>query len=149
MDSLDDIFGPPIHIVTRRQLIEDGILIQLSGPGHEGDDWIPAMVAEAGFTVPLAITATAWAEYVWPIEDGARAKWLSERGQDIEGRLWDVLYMLCHAIRRGAGANDDTLTFPLYCVRTSRVPTLGRLKSVCGADDHGSPCITIMLCDEE
>ena len=34
-----------IDIYTRRQTIEDGVLVQLSGPGYQGDPWIPAMVA--------------------------------------------------------------------------------------------------------
>ena len=38
-----------IDIYTRRQAIEDGVPVQLSGPGYQGDPWIPAMVAEAGF----------------------------------------------------------------------------------------------------
>ena len=53
---------------TRRQAIEDGVLVQLSGPGYQGDQWIPAMVAEAGFRHPVAMTATAFCRYVSPLE---------------------------------------------------------------------------------
>ena len=49
-----------IDIYTRRQAIEDGVLVQLSGPGYQGDPWVPAMVAEAGFRYPVAMTATAF-----------------------------------------------------------------------------------------
>jgi hypothetical protein len=41
-----------IDIYTRRQALEDGVLVQLSGPGYQGDPWVPAMVAEAGFRYP-------------------------------------------------------------------------------------------------
>ena len=57
-----------IDAYTRRQAIEDGILVQLSGPGYQGDPWIPAMVAEAGFRYPVAMTATAFCRYVSPLE---------------------------------------------------------------------------------
>ena len=57
-----------ISAYTRRQAIEDGVLVQLSGPGYQGDPWIPAMVAEAGFRYPVAMTATAFCRYVLPLE---------------------------------------------------------------------------------
>jgi hypothetical protein len=43
---------------ARWQAIEDRVLVQVSGPGHEGDRWIAAMVAEASFRYPVAMTAT-------------------------------------------------------------------------------------------
>ena len=58
-----------IDIYTRRQAIEDGVLVQLSGPGYQGDPWVPAMVAEAGFRYPVAMTATAFCRYVAPLEN--------------------------------------------------------------------------------
>ena len=42
-----DLFGEVISSYTRREAIEDGVLVQLSGPGYEGDAWVPEMVAEA------------------------------------------------------------------------------------------------------
>ncbi len=86
-----------IDIYTRRQAIEDGVLVQLSGHGYQGDPWVPAMVAEAGFRYPVAMTATAFCSYVSPLEgDGEELA----PCQDIKGRLWDVLWMLKAAIRR-------------------------------------------------
>jgi hypothetical protein len=65
-----DIMG----IYARRQAIEKGVLVQLSGPGYRGDQWIPAMVAEAGFRYPVAMTATTFCRYVSPpIENCRRA----------------------------------------------------------------------------
>ena len=49
-----------IDAYTRREAIEDGILVQLSGLGYQGDPWIPAIVAEAGFRYPVAMTTTAF-----------------------------------------------------------------------------------------
>ena len=85
-----------IDIYTRRQAIEDGVLVQLSGPGCQGGPWIPAMVAEAGFRYPVAMTATAFHSCVSSLE-GDDEKLAP--CQDIKGRLWDVLWMLKAATR--------------------------------------------------
>jgi hypothetical protein len=54
----------------------------------KGDPWVPAMVAEAGFRYPVAMTATVFCRYVAPLEgDGEELA----PCQDIKGRLWDVL----------------------------------------------------------
>ena len=80
-----------IDIYTRRQAIEDGVLVPLSGPGYQGDSWTPAMVAVAGFRYPVAMTTTAFCRYVSPLE-GDDEKLAP--CQDIKGRLWDILWML-------------------------------------------------------
>jgi hypothetical protein len=143
-----------IDSYTRRQAIEDGVLVQLSGPGYQGDPWIPVMVAEAGFRYPVAMTATAFARYVSPIEgDGEKLA----PCQDIKGRLWDVLWMLRVAIRH-VQAPQHTLHFSLrvvpnvpenYAKDNPPWPKLVQLQSVCGPDDDGTPCLTIMLPDED
>jgi hypothetical protein len=77
--------------------------------------------------------------------------------QDIKGRLWDVLWMLKLAIRR-IQAPRPILHFSLRVV--PNVPAnyskpnpprakLAHLKAVCGPDDDGSPCLTIMLPEED
>jgi hypothetical protein len=142
-----------IDIYTRRQAIEDGVLVQLSGPGYQGDPWMPVMVAEAGFRYPVAMTATAFCSYVSPLE-GDEEKLAP--CQDIKGRLWDVLWMLKLAIRRGLGG--EIVRFCLrvvpnvpagYSKPNPPRPKLVHLKAVCGPDDDGSPCLTIMLPEED
>jgi hypothetical protein len=143
-----------IDAYSRRQAIEDGILVQLSGPGYQGAPWIPAMVTEAGFRYPVAMTTTAFAKCVSPVEGEGEKLALC---QDIKGRLWDVLWMLKCAIR-GAKDGQTTLRFSLRVVPNVPVNTTRdraprakpvRLKSVCGPDDGGTPCITIMLPEED
>ena len=146
--------GEIIDTYTRRQAIEDGILVQLSGPGYQGDAWIPEMLKEAGFRYPVAMTTTAFCRYVSPLEgDGEKLA----PCQDIKGRLWDVLWMLKCAIHK-TPANTDTLQFSLrvvpnvpenYAKNNPPRPTLVQLKSVCGPDDDGEPCLTIMLPEED
>ncbi len=144
----DSIFGEVISTYTRRQAIEDGVLVQLSGPGYEGDQWIPDMVAEAGIKFPVAMTVETFVDCVSPLEDGG-AKLAP--CQDIKGRLWDVLWMLRCAI--GRAGSTDIINYELRVV--PNVPAdydkdhpprakLVRLKAVCGPDDDGAPCITIM-----
>jgi len=161
---LEEVFGPVISEYTRRQAIEDGVLVQLSGVGYEGDEWVPQAVKEAGFrdqidgegrAVPMSVcmTATSFAKYVTPIEgDGEKLA----PCQDAKGRLWDVLWMLRVAIK-ACREETDTLYYSLYVVpnvpedhgtATPRAKKV-RLKSVCGPDDDGTPCMTIMLPDED
>ena len=147
--NLTDIFGPIISEYSRRQAIEDGVLVQLSGPGYIGDEWLPAMCQEAGFRVPVAMTSGAWFASVAP-PDGHK---LAEC-QDLKGRLWDVLWMLRLAIRRnGPGSRLEfslrvVPTIPENSNRHPR-PRVVRLACVCGPDDDASPCLTIMLPEED
>lgn len=125
-----------IHSYTRRQAIEDGVLVQLSGDGYEGDSWIPEMCREAGFRFPLAMTVEAFMLVVKLSPAAKRAC------NDLQGRLWDVLWMLKQAIRSSEG---DTINFSVYCVTERIRPTRVNLKAVCGPGDDIEPVITIML----
>lgn len=144
--------APIISRYTRRQAIEDGVLVQLSGPGYAGDDWVPATCQEAGFRFPLAMTTAAFVDCVSPIDgDGMKLA----PCQDIKGRLWDVLWMLKQAIRTHRGPTN-LIRFSLRRVpniptgsRCHPRPQLVNLKAVCGPDDDGEPCITIMLPEED
>ena len=53
--TLEEIFGEPIASYSRRQAIEDGVLVDLTQP-----ETVRA-VREAGFKWPVAMTATAFA----------------------------------------------------------------------------------------
>jgi hypothetical protein len=139
-----------ISSYSRRQAIEDGVLVQLSGGHYEGDPWIPEMVAEAGILYPVAMTTTAFVKCVSPIDgDGEQLA----SCQDIKGRLWDVLTMFKHGARHNGG---NTILFSLYVVpnvpegstATPR-PRIVRLKAICGPGDDAEPVITIMLPEED
>lgn len=122
---------PLVFSYTRVQAIADGVLVDVT-----------ATAAEAGFVIPVAVTATVWAECV-RVPDGVA-------GQDERGRLWDVLSMLRFAIRRQAGGEPELL-YQLH-VRNDTAegdPPLVTLKAVCGPNDDGSPCITVMRPDED
>lgn len=119
-----------IHSYTRQQAIEDGVLVDVT-----------ATAREAGFRYPVALTATVFGAFV-EVPPGVS-------GQDAAGRLWDLLWMLRHAIRGSSGGGPE-LRFPLHLQNTdSAPPQLVTLKSVCGPGDDGEPVITIMLPDED
>ena len=125
MSQLHD--DPIIYSYTRRQAIEDGVLIDITQTARE-----------AAFRYPVAITRAVWDGVVMP-DDEDRAS-----GQSEAGRLWDVLTMLRVAIRQSTGP-AHTLEFPVVFVHHEATRRTVTLKAVCGPDDDLSPCITIML----
>ena len=135
-DDADPIFGPVIHSYSRAQAIQDGNLVDVGQMGRE-----------AGFKWPVALTVSAWNCCVkWSADDSERQVY-----QDESGRLWDVLFMACYAIRLAQNSGDQLL-FPVM-----RVPRDGHstsscevaLKLVVGPGDSGEPVVTIMLPNED
>jgi len=149
-NNMTEIFGEPISRYTRRQAIDDGILVQLSGDGYEGDEWIPKMCAEAGYRIPVAMTTTAFVACVMPLEESSEQL---APCQDPKGRLWDVLFVMrLFVARRVREVREGSVRFNLS-VRQN-VPRGSKLrgrqktvtlKAVLGGDDDGRPCITIMF----
>ena len=66
-----------IYSYTRKQALEDGVLIDVSKTAKE-----------AGFKVPVAVTNGLYFEYIEPSEE------LKQQGQSATGRLWDMLFIL-------------------------------------------------------
>ena len=129
--SQQPLTPPLVFSYTRAQAIADGVLVDVT-----------ATAAEAGFVIPVALTAAVWAECV-RVPAGVVA-------QDERGRLWDVLSVLRFAIRRQAGGEPELL-YQLH-VRNDNgdgEPPLVTLKAMCGPNDDGSPCITVMRPDED
>ena len=133
--DMTEIFGEPIHSYTCAQAIEDGVLVDVT-----------KTASEAGFSIPVALTSSAWADCVaWDEGDSKR-----QTHQDEAGRLWDVLWMAITAARRSAG--KQAVEFQLY--RVSRGgrgmrPRLTRLVANIGGGDNGEPVITIMMPGED
>jgi hypothetical protein len=132
--ALSDLFDPQVYTYTRRQAIEDGVLVDLMQPDIE------PLVREAGFKYPVAMTIGAFSRTV-QVPDQPLPP-----GQDLRGRLWDVLWMLKVAISRTSGG--DRVAFEVH-VRNGRKLELVRLWSQCGPGDQGEPVITIMLQGED
>ena len=133
-----DPFGNAIDTYSRARAIADGLLVQVA----------ERLAREAVFTVPVAVSAAAWADCVaWSDADNRR----TGACQDEQGRLWDVLWMTRCAIRR-APRRTERVPVQLY-----RVPRDGRevcpqpasLEAGCGPGDNAEPVITIMQPGED
>jgi len=120
-----------IFSYTRRQALQDGVLVEVSD-----------LAREAGFTWPIALTDHLYHSYIVPALD------LVAEGQSITGRLWDVLTVLRHTIQ---SSKDDTfLRFSvLFQMEPGFAPIPIELVSVCGPGDDGKPVITVMLPDDD
>lgn len=124
--TTDDVL---IFSYSRGEAIADGVLIDVTKTAKE-----------AGFRYPVAMTSAAWATCV-EVPQGVQC-------QDETDRLWDVLTMLRHA-SRGAGGGESTILFDVLVLNDRTCPKPVRLKAVCGPDDDLSPCVTIMLPEED
>lgn len=143
MFTNDDV----IHAYTRQQALADGVLVDAS-----------ALAREAGLTFPVALTRAVWDRYV-EFDDEACPD------QDLQGRLWDILFMLRVFAARAQGSE---IQFSLYVAMPDRgnwqpnedVPerTSGvtrethrkvHLKAMCGPGDFSEPVITVMLPNED
>ena len=118
-----------ISTYSRAQAIADGVLHDVS-----------AQAREAGVTFPVALTAGVWAEYV-AVPKGVI-------GQAVEGRRWDVVYMLAVAIKtkRITGSRAE---FQMYVRNTNGAPQLVTLAAVCGPGDTPDPVVTLCLPGED
>jgi hypothetical protein len=132
--KLESLFGEPIYVYTREEAIADGTLVNVS-----------EVAREAGFRIPVALTAAAWADCVaWSKVDSER-----QISQDEAGRLWDVLWMSSRAARHAQG---ERVPFQLYRVpRGGRAtkPRLATLHLHIGPGDAGEPAITILMPGED
>lgn len=134
MSDTDSIFGECVYRYTRAEAIDDGVLVDVSTTARE-----------AGFRWPVAITSAVW-EMVKPSKEVAH-----HFGCDIDGRLWDLLWMAFVAIK--SAKNGTILHFRVIMPQTkfqsSSSSAIQTFKLHSGPDDDGRGCITIMLPDED
>ena len=126
-----------IHSYTRKQAIEDGVLINITDVAHR-----------FGFIIPVAVTQTVYNKYIdWSNEDTVRQK----IKLDINDRLQEILFMLRCAIKN-YNLDVDTL---VYLIRV--IPRDGQTiksqhmthKTMMGPGDQCEPVMTILLPDED
>lgn len=150
MSEQDEFFGKVIYSYTRAQAIADGVLVDFSDPSFTFRPGLN-ILKEAGIKFPVAMTLAAFARMV---QDPDSDEPLPP-GQDVSGRLWDVLMVFKLYARQTAG---DTFLFPV-CIQNwvrvdgkhterAKLETV-QLKAVCGPGDTPEPVITIMLPDED
>jgi len=130
MNQDNNVFGEVIHSYTRKQAIEDGVLVDVT-----------KLAKEVGWVTPVALTRAVWDRYV-KIPDGVT-------GQDETGRLWDLLW-ICRIQARLRGEGPEML-FKLHVRNDNRedAPPLVTLKAHCRPGDDGAAVVTILLPDED
>lgn len=87
MTTKNNYFGEPISTYSGKQAIEDGFLVDVSETARE-----------AGFRWPVALTPQVW--------EDVQAIPKSQRHQDVQGRLWDLLRMLLFRIKLAKQVGD-------------------------------------------
>ena len=115
-----------IFTYTRAQAIEDGVLVDVT-----------ELAQEAGLVWPVAVTAGVWA-----LVNDIPARF--EGIQDVEGRMWDVVWCARCAAARTSGTETlfDLILHPGRGANST-------LKLVSGPGGDGAPVITIMLPGED
>ena len=123
-----------ISSYTRAEALADKVLYDVT-----------ATAREAGFKVPVAVTAAVYHEVIDP------PMLFCMPGQDVAGRLWDVLWMA--RMEAGTHPNDFQFSFPVS-VQTINAKGVGVqktvfLKATIGPGDAGEPVVTIMWPNED
>lgn len=118
-----------IYRYSRKQAIEDGVLIDVS-----------TLAKELGIAFPIAVTSGVWATWVKVPE--AVSGW-----QDETGRLWDMLNMFRLKAKGVSGSHLEFKT--LFQNSENGTPEPMLLVGCCGPGDQGEPTITIMLPGED
>jgi hypothetical protein len=122
MSDLNDLCGDFIYSYTRRQAIDDGVLVDLS----------QFAVVRKHWKLHMACT-----DAVWGIIDHA----VKHERKEIEGVLHDISVMAMTRIGRDTGG---TLYFDCIIGTEKR-----SLKLHCGPGDTAVPVLTLMLPNED
>ena len=118
-----------IYTYTRADALSDGVLIDVSETARE-----------TGFAVPVALTAALWADI-----EAIPARYQSI--QDVQGRLWDVLWMGSLAARSRPSERGPIIYQLIMRVEGSR-RNYYEAKMIMGPGDAGEPVLTLMRPDE-
>ena len=74
--SAQELFGEPISVYTRAQAIEDGELVDVT-------EWASSKTGfMGGFTVPVAVTRSVWADIEMSSLEGSDTRDLRQSGKD-------------------------------------------------------------------
>jgi hypothetical protein len=117
-----------IYSYTRKQAIDDGVLIDVT-----------ELAKDAGFKCPVAFTNSVYERHVRVPENVV--------DMDETGRLWDMLWLLRYAAMKSPEKSE--VLFKLSERKGSSGMEIVTLKAVCGPDDDGGVCLTVMLPEED
>ena len=131
-----DPFGPVVFAYSRRQAIEDGVLVDVT-----------EIAREAGFRIPVALSRSVWERLV-ALPEGYQGF------QDEAGRLWDVLWMARHYALRASNSDRVRMCVLVRDIRkdlrdSNRPPRRHFPIVAIGAGDEGEPVITILWPEDD
>ncbi len=127
------VFGDIISSYSRADAVRDGVLIRAPGD----------LMADVGIVFPVCLTDSVYSGYINP------SNLADMPGQSVEGRMWDLLWMLRVSIKAGDSRGDRLNYSVLFQMEPGKEPVSVDLISVCGPGDQGEPVITIMLPGED
>lgn len=130
---ISDFFGDVISSYSRSDAISDGVLIPISDE----------LCSDAGIVFPVCVTDTVWNGFIDPVNISQLP------GQSVEGRLWDLLWMLRSAVKMANSSSDRIRYQVFFQMQPGEDPELIDLIAVCGPGDAGEPVITIMQPGED
>ena len=129
---MHEFFGEPIHTYSRAEALEDGVLVDVT-----------QAASEAGFVFPVAITAGVWAD----VNDIPEAK---QGIQDVDGRLWDLLFSAAQRCKKSSGKrSDEEDGLPFDLIMHIGAAPYYHAKVHLGPGDEMEPVITIMKPNED
>jgi hypothetical protein len=131
---------------SRKQAIEDGVLVDLTANGET-----KLLLHDAGFKAPVAMTTGAFRKTVLAGTTGTPdGQFVFPGGQSLKGRLWDVLFVLSMTARSQRGRQSDRVHFQVDvdAAGDGKRETVS-LWAMLGPSDNGEPVMTIMLEGED
>lgn len=128
MNTMEDIFGEVISTYTRAQAIEDGVLVDMNQKEFNE-------ISRQHYKYPIACTIEVFSI----MEKVVTAK---NSTCDYKGIWHDVCW-----IARSPLAKVVDETTRLFQVKIGRKKHI--MKMVCGPNDDMSPCLTVMLKDQD
>lgn len=119
--NMEDLFGAPIYTYTRKQAVDDGVLVNLG------------RIAREYYKYPVCVTASVWAE----IMEGA-----THPAHEISAIVRDVLWMS----QKGISQRIDETQHLFKVVIADRTH---EYKAMCHPGDNMEPVITILQVNED
>lgn len=129
MNNTSELFGSVIYSYSRKQAIEDGVLIDLNAICPEECKI---------YKFPVACTSAVWAI----VDQAVKNK---RHCNDLKGVVWDMLYMSTVMKRM---VSPTTAHFQVIIKGAGRRSTF-TFQIVCGPGDNAEPVMTIMLPEED
>ncbi len=132
-NTLDQIFGEVIHSYSRKQALEDGVLVS----GMEGDF---EDISRQHFKFPVAMTIAVFSL----IEKAVLNK---RHCNDFKGVYHDILFMSKSGLARAIDRTTNAFEVIITGCGHGRKPI--PMKIVCGPGDQMEPVLTVMLINED